>query len=329
MLGNFVSKLNSTNGGASDGTAKANGHKPVDNLRTGLLIGLVGFAALSMGDGIVKSMSGDWPGTAVAALRYCLGAMGLGLLLLITKGKSAFHLPKPKMQLLRGFAVALATVAFFSSIFLMPLATATSIQFTSPMMTAVLSALFLGERISRTTIIATVIAFAGVMVVLRPRFGDLGWTAILPILAALGMALLMIGNRAVSDSGSVLLMQFWVAAFASPILLSVAVIGHFSGVSALHVDWPHWSVIARCAFVAVTATTSHMLVYMATMRASAANVAPMVYIQLLVAVVIGMVFYNDWPDAISLIGAAMIIGAGIWLWSRTGAHVPDEAGEAR
>jgi drug/metabolite transporter (DMT)-like permease len=314
---------------SSNGKTTGNGHKPVDNLRTGLLIGLAGFAALSVGDGIVKSMSGEWPGTAVAALRYCLGAIGLGLILLITKGKRAFHLPKPKMQLLRGFSVSLATVAFFSSIFLMPLATATSIQFTSPMMTAILSALFLGERIGRTTIIATALAFAGVMVVLRPGFGDLGWTAVLPILAALGMALLMIGNRAVSDSGSVLLMQFWVAAFASPILLTAATVGHFSGVEALHINWPHWSVIARCAFVAVTATASHMLVYMATMRASAANVAPMVYIQLLVAVILGMVFYNDWPDAISLWGAAMIVGAGIWLWSRTAAPVPDEAVQAR
>ena len=324
MLGNFVTQRR-----LDDGKATANGHKPVDNLRTGLLIGLAGFAALSAGDGIVKSIRGESPGTAVDALRYCLGAMGLGLILLLTQGKKAFHLPKPKMQLLPGFSVALATVAFSSSIFLMPLATATSIQFTSPMMTAILSALFLGERIGRTTVVATVIAFAGVMVVLRPGFGDLGWTAILPILAALGMALLMIGNRAVSDSGSVLLMQFWVAAFASPILLTAAAVGHYSGIEAMHIDWPHWSVVARCAFVAVTATTSHMLVYMATMRASAANVAPMVYIQLLVAVVIGMIFYNDWPDAISLIGAAMIVGAGIWLWRRTGVHVPDEAGEAR
>lgn len=274
-------------------------------------------------------MSGDWPGTAVAALRYCFGAMGLGLLVLITEGKKGFHLPKAKFQFLRGFSVALATVAFFSSIFIMPLATATSIQFTSPMITALLSAIFLGERISRTALIATIIAFAGVMIVLRPGFGDLGWAAILPILAALGMAMLMIGNRAVADSGSVLLMQFWVATFASPILVAVAVLGHFSGIEALHIEWPHWSVIARCAFVAVTATTSHMLVYMATMRASAANVAPMVYIQLLVAVVIGMAFYGDWPDAVSLVGAAMIIGAGIWLWSKTGAHTPDEAGEAR
>ncbi len=311
----------------SNGADAGSAHKPVDNLRVGLLIGLAGFAALSVGDGVVKSMSHAWPGTAVAALRYTIGAVGLGIILLITQGKSAFYLPKPKMQLLRGFSVALATVAFFSSIFLMPLATATSIQFTSPMITAVLSALFLGERINRTTILSTIIAFAGVMVVLRPGFGDLGWTAILPILAALGMAMLMIGNRAVSDSGSVLLMQFWVAAFASPILIAVAAVGHISGVEALHIEWPHWSVIARCALVAVTATISHMLVYMATMRASAANVAPMVYIQLLVAIIIGATFYGDWPDAISLIGAAMIVGAGIWLWSKTGAHVSDEAGD--
>ena len=314
--------------GAAEKT-RATPTQPVDNLRVGLLIGLAGFAALSMGDGIVKSIAGDWPGTAVAALRYTFGAIGLGIVLLIKDGPAAFHLPKPKMQALRGLAVALATVAFFSSIFVMPLATATSIQFTSPMITVFISALFLGERINRPSVIASIIAFIGVMIVLRPGFGGMGWEALLPVVAALGMALLMIGNRAVAGSGSVLLMQFWVATFAAPMLIAFAVAGHFSGVAAMHVDWPHWSVIARCAIVAVTATLSHMLVYMATMRASAANVAPMVYIQLLVAEGIGVAFYNDWPDWISAIGAAFIIGAGLWLWSKTRVHVPDEANEAR
>ncbi len=303
--------------------------QPVDNLRAGLLIALAGFAALSMGDGVVKSMAGDWPGTAVAALRYSFGAIGLGVVLLIKDGPSAFHLPKPKMQALRGVAVALATVAFFSSIFVMPLATATSIQFTSPMITVIISALFLGERINRASVIATLIAFVGVMIVLRPGFGGMGWEALLPIAAALGMAVLMIGNRAVAGSGSVLLMQFWVASFAAPVLILSAFAGHWSGIPALQVEWPHWSVIARCALVAVTATISHMLVYMATMRASAANIAPMVYIQLLMAEGIGIAFYNDWPDWISAIGAAFIIGAGLWLWRKTRVHVPDEANEAR
>ena len=285
-----------------------------DNIRTGMLLALGGFALLSVGDGVVKSIAGQWPGTAVAALRYSIGAIGLATILLLKEGRAGFHLPMWKAQLARGFFVAMATVCFFSAIFLMPLAEATAIQFTSPMLTGLLSALLLGERASKRVWIATIVAFAGVLVVLRPNIAVLGWAALLPLGSALGMAFLMIFNRAVSDAGSGLLMQVLVASIAAPFLVMAAVIGHYSGFAPLHVAWPHWSVIARCALVAVSASTAHWIVYTATTRASAATVAPMVYVQLIMALGIGMIFYGDFPDWVSILGSALIVAAGLWLW---------------
>ncbi len=279
-----------------------------------MLLALAGFASLSVGDGIIKSMAGEWPGTAVAALRYTLGAIGLGTILFLKEGRAGFRMPLARTQLARGFVVALATVSFFTAIFLMPLAEATAIQFTSPMLTALLSAVLLKERASKRVWIATIIAFAGVLIVLRPNITLLGWAALLPLVAALGMAFLMIFNRAVSDAGSGLLMQVLIAGIAAPILVVAAAIGHFSGFAPLHIGWPHWSVVARCALVAVTASTAHWIVYTATTRASAATVAPMVYVQLIVALGIGMIFYGDFPDGISIVGSALIVAAGLWLW---------------
>ena len=77
----------------------------------------------------------------------------------------------------------------------MPLADATAIQFTSPMITGILSALVLGERAPRAVWGATALAFAGVLVVLRPNVLALGATAFYPLGAAFGMACLMICNR--------------------------------------------------------------------------------------------------------------------------------------
>ena len=128
-----------------------------------MLFALVGFASLSIGDGIIKSIAGEWPGTAVAALRYSFGAIGLATILFLKEGRAGFRLPMWKAQVARGFFVAMATVCFFSAIFLMPLAEATAIQFTSPMLTGLLSALLLKERASKRIWIATVVAFAGVL----------------------------------------------------------------------------------------------------------------------------------------------------------------------
>ncbi len=284
------------------------------SVRSGLIFALCGFALLSCGDAIIKSIAGAWPGTAVAALRYIIGATGLGVLLYLKEGKQGFTLPQPQAQLLRGASVAAATMLFFSSIFLMPLADATAIAFTSPMMTALLSALFLKERTSAATWVASFVAFAGVLLILRPNIADLGWVAVMPLGAAACMALMMMGNRAVAGAGSALQMQFLVAAIAVPFIVAAAVAGHFSGVEALQVGAPDWTIVARCAVVAVTASTAHFLVFMGTTRASAAEIAPMTYVQLLVAMALGIALFGDWPDLASLAGSAIIIGAGLYLW---------------
>ncbi len=274
---------------------------------------LAGFALLSCGDGVIKSVSGEWPGTAVAALRFAMGTTGLGVFLLLKEGVKGFQFPKPKAQLARGFFLAAATVTFFTSIFLMPLATAVSIQFMAPLLTAVISAMLYGERLSRGRWLATLAAFAGVVIVLRPSFADLGVVALLPLAAAFGMSGLMMANARVAGSGSVLLMQFLVAAMAAPFLILAALIGHVSGFAALQIGWPRVHVVAVCALIAVTASFAHMLIYAATVRGSAATVAPMVYVQILVAIAIGVVFYQDYPDLVALAGTAIIIASGIYL----------------
>ena len=282
--------------------------------RSGLLYALCGFALLSIGDAVIKSIAGAWPGTAVAALRYAIGAIGLGTLLFLKEGRQGFAMPMPKVQLLRGFSVALATICFFSSIFLMPLADATAIGFTSPMITAIFSAIFLHERTHATKWVAILLAFGGVLLIMRPNVAELGWVALLPLVAAMCMALVMIGNRAVAGAGSPLLMQFLVASVAMPFIFSAAVIGHFSGVAALHVGVPDWTIIARCTLVAVTASFAHWLIFMGTTRASAAEIAPMTYVQLLIAIGLGILLFGDWPDLTSLAGAGIIIASGLILW---------------
>ena len=280
---------------------------------------------MSCGDAIIKSIAGAWPGTAVAALRYTIGATGLGILLFIKEGKSGFALPLARFQLLRGAAVAAATILFFSSIFLMPLAEATAIGFTTPMITALLSAIFLKERTPPSTWLASLAAFGGVLIILRPNIAELGWVALMPVAAATCMALVMMGNRAVSKAGSPLLMQFLVASIAVPFVVTAAVTGHFSGVPALQVGVPDWTIVARCCIVAVSASFGHWLIFMGTTRASAAEIAPMTYVQLLIAMTLGITLFGDWPDLTSLAGSAIIIGAGLFLWYQKPALASDES----
>lgn len=282
--------------------------------QSGLLLALLGFACLSTGDAVVKSMAGEWPGTAVSAVRYLFGTIGLAIGLAVTQGRNGFRVPRPAVQFGRGVAMTIASLGFFLAVQRMPLADATSIQFTSPILTAILSALLLREKAPAAAWGATALAFVGVLIVLRPNVLALGPAALLPLVAALGMAMLLTFNRMAAGTASVLTMQFLVAAAATPMLAAIAIAGHLSGAAMFHVPVPDWSILLRCLIVAATGTLSHLLIYVATTRASAAVTAPMVYVQLLVATSIGWMWFGDAPDWTTMLGGALTIAAGLWLW---------------
>ena len=284
--------------------------------RAGLLYALAGFCTLSIGDAIIKGMAGEWPAPAMAATRYVAGTVLLAVLLVRSEGPAAVRLPKEMLQWVRGVAISLSAVGMFLAVWLMPLAEATTIAFTQPMMTAVLAMLVLGERARLSTWLATLVAFAGVFLVLRPNFDTAGWGVLVPLLGAAGMAVTIIANRKVHGRASILAMQYYMSVTAMIFLVAATAAGHFSGLDGFEMRWPHWSVAARCVFIGLTATLAQWLIYMGTAKAGAGTVAPMTYGQLLMATLLGAMFFGDWPDLTALAGATIVIGAGLFLWWR-------------
>lgn len=284
------------------------------NVRAALLLALAGFAILSVGDAVVKTMAGHWPGTAVAMLRYSAAAVALALLVALTEGRKVFRVPRPWLQFARGAGVAVATICFFLGVMAIPLADATAIQFTSPIITAMLAPFFLKERTSGVVWLAMALAFAGVLVVLRPNVLALGAAAFYPVAAAAGMACLMICNRKAAGLASPLAMQFYAAMMAAPIIIAATVLLAGTGMPDFRFGAPSAGVVVKCLVVACTATCGHLLLYMAVVRASAAVVAPMTYVQLLVAAALGWLLFDAAPDLTTFAGAALIIAGGLLLW---------------
>jgi len=290
--------------------------------RAGLLYALAGFCTLSIGDAIIKGMAGEWPAPAMAATRYVAGTALLAVLLARSESVAALRLPRDPLHWVRGVAISTSAVGMFLAVWLMPLAEATTIVFTQPIITAVLAMLVLGERARLSTWLATLVAFAGVYLVLHPNFATAGWGVLLPVLSAAGMAVTIIVNRKVTGRASILAMQYYMSVTAMLFLLLATTAAHFTGLENFTLHWPHWSVAARCVFIGLTATLAQWLIFMGTVKAGAGTVAPMTYGQLLMATVLGFVFFGDKPDVTALAGAAVIIGAGLFLWWRGRAPEP-------
>ena len=282
--------------------------------RSGLLYAITGFATLSVGDAVVKSMAGEWPPYAVAALRFTIGAIGLSVILLKQEGPRAFRPQNWKLQFARGICLALASACFFSALYIMPMAEAMAIGFLAPVLTQTFAGLILGEDVKPKVYLVSLVALIGVAIILRPNLAELGWAALLPVASATFFALMMVANRASAGQGSSLSAQVFVAAFCAPILIVGTLGAKLSGLPALDFGWPSWDVALRCAFVAVTASTAHWLAYIGTSRAGAAQVAPAIYVQMLVVVILGWAFFGEVPDELTLVGGAIIIASGLYLW---------------
>ena len=288
--------------------------------RAGLLYALAGFCTLSIGDAIIKGMAGEWPAPAMAATRYVAGTILLAVMLARAEGLPALRLPRDPLHWVRGVAISTSAVGMFLAVWLMPLAEATTIVFTQPIITAVLATVVLGERARLSTWLATLVAFAGVYLVLQPNFETAGWGVLLPVLSAAGMAVTIIVNRKVTGRASILAMQYYMSVTAMLFLLFATTAAHFTGLDNFAMHWPTWSVAARCVFIGLTATLAQWLIFMGTVKAGAGTVAPMTYGQLLMATALGFVFFGDKPDVTALLGAAVIIGAGLFLWWRGRVH---------
>lgn len=280
----------------------------------GVTLALVAFSGFPIGDAVIKSMAGDWPAPAVAALRFSIGALALAVILALREGRRGFQINRPWLHIARGFALFVGTITFFSAIYIMPLADAVAISFINPILTALFSGWFLKEKMRPGTWVATIIAFVGVLIMLRPNVAAFGWVAILPLISAFAMATMLILNRKVSSQRSIVAAQFYIAFWAAVFLTIASVIGHWTLPVMAVPGTPEWDVILRCMLVALTATGCHFLLYMATMRTTAAAIAPIVYIQLLIATGISVFVFGDPIDRTAMLGGLLIISSGLLLW---------------
>lgn len=259
-------------------------------------------------------MAADWPAAAVAALRFSIGAIALAAILFWREGRGGFQIRRPWLHAARGLALAVGTITFFSAIYILPLAEAVAIAFVNPIITALLSGWLLNEKMRPATWMATLVAFGGVLIMLRPNLAEFGWVAVLPLVSAFAMAAMLILNRMVSSQRSIFAAQFYLSFWASIFLIIAATAGHFTVPIMAVGGLPDWQVVLKCTVIAITATSCHFLLFMATMRTTAAAIAPLVYVQLIISSAISVYIFGDPIDSVALIGGGLILLSGLLLW---------------
>lgn len=225
-----------------------------------------------------------------------------------TEGLSGYFSRAPKRQLLRSVVLLIGTTFNFLAVGQLPITVTTTIFFAMPILITVLAIPILGERPGLRRFVAVLVGFGGVLIVVQP-LGAVWQPAMIYSLAALLMAsLYFVMTRALAGIESEAVSQLWPSGLAALTLLPLAM-----PVWVWPSGWLEWLVFGLIGLFGcaghVQATTAHRM-------ADASLLAPLVYTQILWATLVGIIVFANWPTLWTLIGGAVIIMSGLYIWQR-------------
>ena len=256
-------------------------------------------------DASAKWLVQSLPVVEVVWLRFATHVVLMALLLAPSHGRSLLHMHSWRLQLLRAAMLASMTGLNFWALQYLQLAETGAIQFSVPILIALLSAWWLHERLDARRILAIGAGFAGVLLVIRPGTQAFHPAIVLSVANAFLYAAFNLLTRRMAATESPQATQLLSAAGAALVLAPFAWVHWQSPPSALH-----WGLIALCGLMG---GLGHLLVAMAHRYATAAVLGPFLYQQILYLTLWGWLVFNQVPDALVVAGAAVVVCSGLYL----------------
>lgn len=243
----------------------------------------------------------------VVWLRYAFHALLVLIILRAWTHFDAFHTEKPLLHIVRGMTLLGATLFNFWALRYLQLAEASAIMFCAPLIVTALAGPLLGEAVGLRRWIAVGIGFIGVLVVTRPGTGAMHWAVILSFVAVVNYAFYAILTRRMNKTESpeslILLSSLIGVGALSPVAYDA--IASLDGW-----EWP------LAILMGVFGATGHYALVIAHRIASASVIAPFIYTQMVWMITLGYLVFGDVPDTWTLVGTAIIAGAGLYILHR-------------
>ncbi|HEV8033880.1 DMT family transporter [Yoonia sp.] len=218
--------------------------------------------------------------------------------------------------LFRAILLLASTFCFIAAIRVMPLADALAIVFVAPFIVLLVGKFYLYEDVGSRRVVAAIVGFVGVLFVIQPSFATFGAVALFPLGTAVGFAFYILVTRGLSRRMHPVILQFHTGLVASFLCLPVLILAEGRGIAFLDPVWPEGVVWLWLLGVGFFATLSHMMMTYALSLAPSATLAPLQYLELPVATLLGYLVFNDFPNALTLTGIAIIISAGLYMIHR-------------
>lgn len=269
-------------------------------------------------DAIAKYMAnveGMSPGQ-ITFYRFFFQLASVLPVLVALNGLSAFSAKRPWVNLLRGAIHGAASLMFFMAVKYMPLADVFAIYFVEPFILTAMSAIFLKEKVGWRRWLAIAVGFGGAMIVIQPSYDVFGLTALLPVACAFLYALYMFLNRAIGEADSPMTMQTMAGIGGTLLIAGALMAGTAAGDANFAISLPD-STLGLGLLILLGAISGyiHLLVVRAFRMATLSVLAPFQYFEIIAAVALGYLLFDDFPTPSKWLGIVIIVGSGLFiLW---------------
>lgn len=213
---------------------------------------------------------------------------------------------RPWLQVLRVVMATADTVLFYAAVMYLPLADVITFYMACPIYVAAISHVFLGEKVGWRRWLAILAGFVGVIIALRPSSAALSPASIYALVGSLSFAIATVLNRSLRGT-------------SDGTLVTWQTVGALAGGAALSVgNWqpPGAFDLFAMLLLGVVSCIAHLMITRALKMAPASTLAPLHYSLLLWGVVFGLIFFSDVPDSQILLGSAVIVLAGLFIFHR-------------
>ena len=243
--------------------------------------------------------------------RYVVHTSLMLAIFLPRNGRKLWRTQRPLLQVCRALCLLSTSLLFIAGIAWIPLAEATAVNFLAPLMVTALSMPLLGERVSRGQWIAVLAGFAGVLIIVHPGSELFTPAILLPLGSALCFSGYQLLTRVLSEVDDSSTSNFYTG-LINAVLLTLVVPWFW--------QWPTLVHGLMLMTVGVFGMVAHQGITYALRCASPALLAPLGYSQIVFAGVLGFLVFGQRPDAMSLMGIAVVCGSGLavlWLNRRS------------
>jgi drug/metabolite transporter (DMT)-like permease len=279
---------------------------PTASARLGIAVMLLGILLFSLNDVMGKWLVATYSVGQVLLIRSVAALVILAPFLWRGGLRPLLNVERPGMQVLRVALSSVEVYAFYFAVIYLPLADVMTYWLAAPIYVAALSPFLLGEKVGWRRWTAIFIGFVGVLVALQPSAATLTAPALISIAGSFAFAFMMLSARALRATPDKTLV-FWQIVGAGLLGLVTAPLGWVT---------PDTFDLSLLALLGVVAMLAHVCVNRAFKLADAAIIAPFNYTLLLWAVVFGWLVFGDIPRLSIVVGAAIIVGAGIFIFFR-------------